>query len=164
MKKLNLQGLLPFQSQTAQSTLTQSSIKSMLSSLQNGRCFSATLFLQPPLQSPSTIPSPTSANFHLFVSPLYFSTKPSLQSSPALPSPIPQPFFTSLFVHTAITTTLTKNCFPIVDHSGWVKGSVSKSILFGLKLLISPYLSKAWTGIKALTITDSYRSGSKYWG
>ena len=40
-----------------------------------------------------------SANFHLPISLLYLLTEPSLQSPPTLSSSVPQPFFTSLFLH-----------------------------------------------------------------
>ena len=69
------------------------------------------LFLQAPLHSPPNIPSSTSDIFS-FIPPPYFFTKPSLQSPPTLPSSTPQPFFTSLFLHKAITTTPTKNASP----------------------------------------------------
>ena len=69
------------------------------------------LFLQAPLHSPPNIPSSTSDNFS-FIPPPYFFTKPSLQSPPTLPSSTPQPFYTSLFLHKAITTTPMKNASP----------------------------------------------------
>ena len=60
----------------------------------------------------------------------YMITKPPLQSPPALLFPIPQPFFTSLFLHIVISTILTKKVFPYhLASSGCIKGPMSKSVL-----------------------------------
>ena len=112
-RKLSLQGHLPFQSQTTQSITTQSSVESVLNSLQNDRCsfifHHSTYSYNHPQQYPPRNPSTTSTNFHLKMSPPNLSPKPSLQSPPTFSSSTPRLF--------AILTIPTKNLFPYLKHS-----------------------------------------------
>ena len=66
------------------------------------------LCIQPPLQSPPKICSPRRLTFTSLFRP-YFFIKSSLQSPQTLSSSIPQQFFTSLFLCTAILTIYIKS-------------------------------------------------------
>ena len=60
----------------------------------------------------------------------YMITKSPLQSPPTLLFPIPQPLFTSLFLHIVISTILTKKVFPYhFASSGCIKGPMNKWVL-----------------------------------
>ena len=100
----------------------------------------------------------TSANFHLPISPLYLFPKPSLQFPPISPTSVTHQLLSSLFLHTAMPTIFSKNFFPTLtiypiqttsrDHE---QGSLVRTDT----VLISSNFSVLWTGIAALTLTDS---------
>ena len=95
-------------------TMTLSSIKSILSSLQNGKCsfIFSTLLVHTITTKISTkksvglVQSIFASLFHI-----YFFTKSCLQSPLNLASSIPHQFFTSIFLGTTIPTIYTKNIF-----------------------------------------------------
>ena len=118
-----------FQSWTARSTTTLSSIQSILNSPQNvgAPSFSEPyLCKQPPLHSPPKIRSSTSANFHLLSPPLLVH-KFILTIPLTLPFSIPHQSLTFLLLRTTIPTIYTKNVFPLsyLANSGYVKGPKS---------------------------------------
>ena len=94
------------------------------------------LFLQPPLQSPTTIPSSTSATFNFyFTSLLVDKTIPTILNNSHF-------FYTSVIFHHIFTkstpATSFKNYFPYLDHSANSNCIlVSKCVLFGVTLFWS---------------------------
>lgn len=144
IQKPNLQELLDFQKKD--NTVNKNSILIKKSAefykkLKVLFCFSPPFSLsQPFLQSPTTINFSIAANFPLPTFFPYLFTKPSSQSLPKRPSSICQLCFTSLFLHTATTTILTKNVFPYLSqlaNSVCIKGPVSERVLCGLTLFSS---------------------------
>ena len=118
----------------------------MLNSLQIGRCSSISRknqFLY-------------SVNFHIPILVLLVQ-KSSLQSPLTLPSSIPQQFPTSFFLRTTISTSYTKNIFPISTnlpiHTKGPEVRNLGSLLRTGTVLISPFF--VWTVKTGLTITDS---------
>ena len=69
------------------------------------------LWIQSSLQSRPKIRSSTSLNFHLAIRFLFFN-KIILTIHTSTPPSMPQQYFTSIFLRTAITTIYTQNMFP----------------------------------------------------
>ena len=69
------------------------------------------LWIQSSLQSRPKIRSSTSLNFHLAI-PFLFFNKIILTIHTITPPSMPQQYFTSIFLRTAITTIYTQNMFP----------------------------------------------------
>ena len=142
--KLSLQGPFLFQRKTTQSTKTQSLIQSMLGSLQNGK---GSFISHHPTCSCSLSTIPTNNPFlccnqfslPFINSQLFFFTIPSLQALPTLHSYIPQPLFSSLFLHTAIPMIPPKILF-LHQPSSQFRGPLSKLVLCGVTLVfMSPW-------------------------
>ena len=100
----------------------------------------------------------SSANFHLPFSPTYLFIKSFLQFPPTLPSSNTQRILSSLFLDTGIPTISCK-IFPLPHpfsqfelHRGTTE---QRSLVRTDSDLISSCLSEVWTGITALTTSNS---------
>ena len=100
----------------------------------------------------------SSANFHLPFSPTYLFIKSFLQFPPTLPSSNTQRFLSSLFLDTGIPTISCKIFslpHPFSQFELHRETTEQRSLVRTDSDLISSWLSEVWTGITALTISNS---------